>query len=76
MFLPGTAALAAKYQGALPGPLEDRGGLTAEVLRRFIRHGTGAMPMFRKTEVSDAQINEIAAYLRQSAARTQHASSR
>lgn len=66
-FLPGTAALASKYQGALPAPLEQRGGLTAEFLRRFVRHGTGAMPMFRRTEVSDVQIDDIAAYLERSA---------
>ena len=61
--LPGTAALAAKYQGKVPPVLEERGGLTVELLRYFVRHGSGAMPMFRKTEISDAEIAAVAAYL-------------
>lgn len=65
--LPGTAALDAKYQGKVPPALEDRRGLTADVLRYFIRNGIGAMPMFRKTEVTDAAIEAIAAYLAESA---------
>jgi len=63
--LPGTAALAAKYQGAVPAALEDRLGLTPEFLRTFIRNGAGAMPMFRATEVSNEDIEAIAAYLTQ-----------
>jgi len=66
--LPGTAALAAKYQGKVPPALEDRGDLSAEVLRAFVRHGSGAMPMFRKTEASDQDIEAIAAYLASSVA--------
>lgn len=65
--LPGTAALAAKYKGAKPAELERRGDLSPETLRYFVRHGSGAMPMFRKTEITDAEINEVAAYLKQSA---------
>ncbi|MCJ1960466.1 c-type cytochrome [Novosphingobium mangrovi (ex Hu et al. 2023)] len=66
--LPGTAALAARYQGSLPGALEERKDLDAETLLYFVRHGSGPMPMFRKTEVSDADIGSIAAYLAASAA--------
>lgn len=66
--LPGTAALAARYQGSLPGALEERTDLNAETLRYFVRHGSGPMPMFRKTEVSDADIGSIATYLAASAA--------
>jgi len=65
--LPGTAALDAKYQGKVPPALEDRRGLTADVLRYFIRNGIAGMPMFRKTEVTDADIEAIAAYLAESA---------
>ena len=61
--LPGPAALAARYQGALPGALELRDDLDAEALRLFVRHGIGAMPSFRKAELSDADIEAIAAYL-------------
>lgn len=60
--LPGTAALAAKYDGALPGQLELRGDLSAPVLRIFVRRGAGAMPAFRPSELTDAQIEQLAAY--------------
>lgn len=65
--LPGTAALEARYQGKIPSALGDRSDLSADVLRYFVRNGTGAMPMFRKTEVTDGDIEAIAAYLAQSA---------
>lgn len=65
--LPGTAALARKYGGERPGALELRKDLTPDILGFFVRHGSGPMPGFRKTEVSDAEINDIAAYLRRSA---------
>jgi len=66
--LPGTMTLAAKYRGQLPGALELRSDLTAETLRYFVRNGSGAMPMFRKAELSDAQIDAIAGYLAATAA--------
>lgn len=65
--LPGTAALERKYGGAQPGALERRTDLDAAIIRLFVRNGSGAMPMFRKTELSDADIDDIAAHLRASA---------
>jgi len=65
--LPGTAALQRKYQGELPAALEKRSDLTAETIRFFVRNGSGAMPSFRKAELSDADIDAIAAYLHKSA---------
>ena len=61
--LPGTDALRIKYQGKVPTLLEQRTDLTAPVLHVFLRHGTWSMPPFRKTELSDADIDHIAAYL-------------
>lgn len=61
--LPGTMALAAKYGGQRYGALELRTDLNADVLRYFVRNGIGAMPMFRKVELSDADIDAIAGYL-------------
>ena len=61
--LPGSTALAAKYKGELPPHLEQRQDLMAEQFHYFVRNGTGGMPMFRKTEVSDADIDAIAAYI-------------
>lgn len=66
--LPGTAALAEKYEGRLPAALEDRSGLTAPVITLFVRRGSGAMPFFRAAELSDADIEAIAAYLAESSA--------
>ena len=63
VMLPGTAALAARYQGKLSPFLEDRSDLNADALKVFVRRGVGAMPMFRKTEISDSEIEAVAAYL-------------
>jgi mono/diheme cytochrome c family protein len=61
--LPGTDALRLKYQGALPALLEARKDLTFEVLKSYLRRGSWSMPPFRKTELTDQQIADIAAYL-------------
>ena len=60
---PGTTALSAKYKRALPGVLEDRTDLTPQAIRFNVRRGTSIMPFFRKTEVSDADLEAIARYL-------------
>ena len=60
--LPGTAALKAKYMGALPPALEDRSDLSAEAINAYVRQGSWSMPPFRKTELSDIEIVDIAAY--------------
>jgi mono/diheme cytochrome c family protein len=66
--LPGTDALRIKYQGSLPALLEQRTDLNADAIRTFVRRGTWSMPPFRPTEVSERDIQDIAAYLRQSSA--------
>ena len=58
---PGTIALAAR--GVKPAALEERTDLTAEAIKAFVRHGVLYMPTFRKTEISDADLDAIAAYL-------------
>lgn len=58
---PGTDSL--KARGQNPAALEERTDLTAPVIKTFVRHGVLYMPMFRKTEVSDADLDAIAAYL-------------
>ena len=67
--LPGTDALRIKYNGSLPPALEDRTDLTAEVLKTYVRQGSWSMPPFRKTELSDAEIGAIAAYLADSSSK-------
>jgi mono/diheme cytochrome c family protein len=66
--LPGTDALRIKYRGELPALLEERTDLTPEALRVFVRRGVFSMPPFRPTEITDAEIDEIAAYLADAAA--------
>jgi mono/diheme cytochrome c family protein len=65
--LPGTAALERKYRGQVPGALELREGLSAEIITVFVRQGIGSMPPFRRSELSDALVEAIAAYLEASA---------
>lgn len=60
---PGTTALAAKYKGALQGLLEARTDLTPQGIRFAVRRGTSIMPFFRKTEVSDADLDAMIRYL-------------
>ncbi|MEO6378201.1 MAG: cytochrome c [Caulobacteraceae bacterium] len=67
--LPATASLEVKYKGAKPAPLEQRTDLPAPLLKAFVRGGSQSMPAFRKTEVSDADIEAVAAYLAQTSAR-------
>jgi mono/diheme cytochrome c family protein len=60
---PGTASLQNKYQGALPAALEDRRDLTPDLVEFFVRNGVAMMAPLRKTEVSDADLDALAAYL-------------
>ena len=60
---PGTRALAAKYKGTVPALLEERSDLEARYIKQVVRQGLYVMPFFRKTELSDADLDAIAAYL-------------
>lgn len=60
---PGTASLAVKYGKDMPAALEERTDLTPEVVALFVRSGTGIMPPFRKTEITDRELAELGSYL-------------
>jgi (+)-pinoresinol hydroxylase len=60
---PGTLALQAKYKGAVPALLDKRTDLTPQLIKTYVRNGISIMPIFRKTEISDADLDAIAAYL-------------
>jgi (+)-pinoresinol hydroxylase len=62
---PGTASLQNKYQGSVPAALEDRRDLTPDLVKFFVRNGVAMMAPLRKTEVSDADLEALAAYLTQ-----------
>lgn len=61
---PGTQGLEIKYRGTeTPAALEERTDLTPPLVKTFVRQGVLAMTPFRKTEVSDADLEALAAYL-------------
>ncbi len=61
--LPGTAALGVKYNGAVPAVLEERTDLAPEYIRTVVRGGLFGMPISRKTEISDTDLEDIVVYL-------------
>jgi (+)-pinoresinol hydroxylase len=60
---PGTIALKEKYNGTEPALLAERTDLTQALIKTYVRNGISVMPFFRKTEISDADLDAIAAYL-------------
>ena len=62
--LPGTQQLRIKYRDTAISPLlEDRTDLVPEFVKVIVRQGVSFMPQFRKTEISDADLDALAAYL-------------
>ena len=59
----GTTSLNFKYSGSKPAALEDRTDLTPQLVKFYVRNGVGYMPQFRKTYVSDAELEALSAYL-------------
>jgi mono/diheme cytochrome c family protein len=60
---PGTQSLEVKYGGSIPAVIEDRADLTPDMVKLFVRQGVSSMPPFRKTEIGDADLDALAAYL-------------
>ena len=60
---PATALLEARDKGSRPAALEERTDLTAPMIKLFVRHGVMYMPTFRKTEISDAELDALTAFL-------------
>lgn len=58
---PGTSAAAA--HGLNPAVLEQRADLTPKMIETAVRNGRNFMPRFRKTEISNADLAAITAYL-------------
>lgn len=63
MLLPGTEALMLKYGDKLPAVLHERTDLTPELVTLFVRNGVSIMPFFRKTEISDEELEALGAWL-------------
>ena len=66
---PGTQALEHRYKGASPGALEQRTDLSPEIVKAFVRNGISVMPFFRKTEISDTELEALGTYLSRTGAR-------
>lgn len=64
--LAGTHALQQRYQGSVPAVLEDRTDLAPDTIKLIVRNGMNLMPRTRKTEISDAELDAVAAYLTRS----------
>jgi mono/diheme cytochrome c family protein len=60
---PGTDSLQVKYGGKVPAVLLERTDLPAEAVSLFVRQGVLSMPPFRKTEVTDAELAALSAYV-------------
>lgn len=60
---PGTQVLERKYKGQVPAILHKRPGIPAEFVKHTVRHGMGFMAAFRKTEISDSELAQLATYL-------------
>ena len=62
--LPGTQQLRIKYRDTQISPLlTDRSDLVPAFVKTIVRQGVSFMPQFRKTEISDADLDALAAYL-------------
>ncbi len=57
----GTEAAAA--HGIKPAVLEERTNLTPKLIESVVRNGISFMPRFRKTEISNTDLEAITAYL-------------
>ena len=62
-FKTGTDALRVKYKGEIPALLEERTDLTPETVAFFVRNGVSVMAPYRKTEISDAELAALGAWL-------------
>ena len=60
---PGTQSLQLKYKAQLPPVLLDRTDLTPAVVSTFVRQGVLLMAPFRKTEITDAELGALSAYV-------------
>ena len=63
MLKPGTAALAIKYRGSVPAALAERTDMAPAFIELMVRQGISMMPFFRPTEVSNADLQALTAYL-------------
>jgi mono/diheme cytochrome c family protein len=60
----GFNVLQKRYQGSRPAELDKRTDLSVLTIKTMVRNGLNVMPRTRKTEISDAELDDLVAYLR------------
>jgi mono/diheme cytochrome c family protein len=60
---PGTQSLQLKYGGKMPAVLLERTDLSPQAVAVFVRQGVLLMAPFRKTEISDAELVALTAFV-------------
>jgi (+)-pinoresinol hydroxylase len=60
---PGTQSLQLKYSGKVPAVLLERTDLAPQAVATFVRQGVLLMAPFRKTEITDAELSALTAYV-------------
>lgn len=60
---PGTNAIKVKYEGSRPGALIEQADLDPGLVKAMVRGGISVMPPFRKTEISDPELDALATWL-------------
>src|SRR4051812_23400660 len=63
---PGTQSLELKYSGKTPAVLLERTDLSPPAVATFVRQGILLMAPFRKTEIPDADLAALTAYVAKS----------
>jgi mono/diheme cytochrome c family protein len=63
----GTYALEQRYKGAVPADLLSRTDMKPEFIKGIVRGGVNVMPRTRKTEISDADLDLLIAYINSAA---------
>jgi mono/diheme cytochrome c family protein len=66
---PGTQSLQLKYGGKTPPVLLERTDLAPQAVSVFVRQGVLLMAPFRKTEITDAELAALSAYVAKNFAR-------
>ena len=61
-FAPGTIQLK-QMRGVEKAVIEKRDDLTPELIRALVRQGLAGMPKFRRTEISDDELESLVRYL-------------
>ena len=59
----GSYTLEQRYHGSKPAALEQRTDLAPAYIKSVVRAGLNVMPRTRKTELTDAELGDVVAYL-------------